>query len=229
MNAAPREYVTVLESIALTYADRVALVDGDRFITFNGMAYDLNDRAHRLTAAGVEAGDRIAMVAENSADYLVSLFAVLKCGAVPATIYASSGRRDLEYSIVSADPVLVLVDDATADNVREVLPSGMPWASVTRDFDVPTVRRDAEPTPELREPLYLICYSSGTTSRPEGDHAVAGKLVQCHRHVRRRVAPRRERHDRGGSSTGVDVRVGDNHDGHPPTWRHRRRAAARPS
>jgi long-chain acyl-CoA synthetase len=167
MNSAPREYVSVLESTAATHAKRVALVDGDRSVTFAEMAYELKDRSERLAKAGVESGDRIAIVAENSADYLISLFAVLRCGAVPATIYASSGRTDLEYSIVSADPVLVLVDDTTAEKVREVLPSGMPWVSVTGTFDVPRVRRDAEPTADLREPLYLICYSSGTTSRPK--------------------------------------------------------------
>ena len=166
-NAHPRDYMAVLESTAVTHADRVALIDGDRTMTYAELTHEARVRADRLRAAGVEPRDRIAVIAENSADYLISIFAILTCGAVPATIYPASGRDDLEYSILSADPVLVLVDDVTADRVREVLPAGMPWVSTTGDDVVPTVRRDAGPTPELREPLYLICYSSGTTSRPK--------------------------------------------------------------
>ncbi|MBB6627583.1 acyl--CoA ligase [Nocardioides sp. KIGAM211] len=167
MSAAPREYVASLEATAAKHADHVALIDGERRITFAQLVDELGDRAQTLTAAGVKAGDRIVLVAENSADYLISLFATLKAGAVPATVYPSSGRGDLEYSITSADPVLVMVDDATVDTVRDVLPDGVPWVRVDGGFDVPAVRHDAAPTPELREPLYLICYSSGTTSRPK--------------------------------------------------------------
>lgn len=163
-----REFVAALEVVAAQHGEATAIVDGDRHITFAALATEVENRCSQLTGAGLRTGDRVALVAENSADYLTSAFAVLKAGGVLVTIYPSSPPADLAFCIADADPVLVLVDEHTAAVVADALPETMPVVDVTGRFEVRNLRSDAAPSPEgLRAPLYLICYSSGTTSRPK--------------------------------------------------------------
>ncbi len=163
-----REVVAALEATAATRRHRTALIDGERRVSYQELVAEVGARASQLLEAGVRPGDRIALVAENSADFLSAAFAVLKAGAVLVTIYPSSGRDDLQESLSSADPVLVLVDEGTRDWVGAVIADGVPLVEISGDFELAPVRRSSGPNPTgLREPLYLICYSSGTTSRPK--------------------------------------------------------------
>src|ERR1019366_10468085 len=67
---------------AWVYRDRIAVVDGERRFTYA----ELNERAHRqasaLRALGVLPGDRVAVLAPNSAAALEAHFGVLMAGAV---------------------------------------------------------------------------------------------------------------------------------------------------
>jgi len=168
VNAIPREFVAAFELTAADHPERIALIDGDVQLSYGRMAAEVTSRATRLSEAGVRAGDRVALVAENSVDQLVCAFAILKGGAVLVTIYPSSGHDDLTDSLASADPVIVLADGQTVSKVRSAAPLGLPVAEISGDLRVDGVRLDAGPNPtDLREPPYLICYSSGTTARPK--------------------------------------------------------------
>jgi long-chain acyl-CoA synthetase len=173
-----RDFVEVLRQSVSRHADRTALIDGDREISYAQLWDAVNGRVDELRAAGFEAGQRVALVAENSADYLIAAFAVWRAGGVLATIYPSSGASDLEYCISSSDPVLVLTDQRCAEAVRGATPADIPTALIDAPFAIDTVRQDAAPNPSgLRAPIYLICYTSGTTSRPKAIMLSAGAVL----------------------------------------------------
>ncbi|MEU9329993.1 class I adenylate-forming enzyme family protein [Streptomyces canus] len=162
------DFVERLDRVASQHADSTAIIDGDRALTYAELTAGIGERAQQLADAGLRAGDRVALIAENSAYYLITAFAVWKAGGVLVTIYPASGVADLEYSIGDSDPVLVLVDEHTDDAVRQAVPADMALSMIDDRFSVERVRIDAKPNPEgLRAPIYLICYTSGTTSRPK--------------------------------------------------------------
>jgi acyl-CoA synthetase (AMP-forming)/AMP-acid ligase II len=75
-----------------TKGDRVALIDGDRRVSFEELAFAATGLAGRLREAGVGSGDRVAIVSENSAEYAITTLGTWMAGAAIATVYPPPGR-----------------------------------------------------------------------------------------------------------------------------------------
>ncbi|MEU9456097.1 class I adenylate-forming enzyme family protein [Streptomyces sp. NPDC048277] len=162
------DYLAELRRVAASQPTATAVIGDGRHLTYRELIEEVDRRADRLAQAGLRPGDRVALVAENSPEFLVSAHAVWTAGGVLATIYPSTGRADLRYTLRNADPALVLVDGGTAAPVSAA-EAELPTARIdTPDFAPSAVRTGTMPNPQgLREPVALICYSSGTTSRPK--------------------------------------------------------------
>lgn len=164
-----------LDAMLLSFArtarargDAPAVIDERRTLTYRDFLAETERQAHALRNAGVRSGDRVAIVAENSASFLTTVFSLWWVDAVPVTIYPSTSRDDLDVTVQDADPVLVFCDDTTEDLVRDAVGDRVPVARL--DGPAATLGRSAKArlTPEhLRSRVALICYSSGTTARPK--------------------------------------------------------------
>jgi long-chain acyl-CoA synthetase len=167
--ASRSDYLAELSHVASMRPDATALIDEGGHTSYRELIEMIGKRAARLASAGLQPGGRVALVAGNSSNFLATAFAVWAAGGVLATIYPSTGREDLRYTLANADPALVLADRSTAAAVHATAPDEVPVALIDdADFPVPAVRTGTRPNPAgLREPLFLICYSSGTTSRPK--------------------------------------------------------------
>ncbi len=71
-----------LEDAAKRFPDKTALVCGERRLRYAELEAESNRLAHGLIDLGVERGDRVAVYLDNSVEAVVSIFAVLKAGAV---------------------------------------------------------------------------------------------------------------------------------------------------
>lgn len=153
--------------VARRQADHAAIIDDGRTVTFGELQADIERRAAALVDAGLQPGDRVALVAESSAAFLATALAVWHARGVLVTIYPSSGPDDLRYALHSSDPVLIVAGAGTHARLDGAVAKGTPVTPV--DVLAPAkVRGDTVPNPaDLREPLSLICFSSGTTSRPK--------------------------------------------------------------
>lgn len=159
------EFFSALEAAA---PHHIALIDDRGELSYRDLVTAVDTRAAALREAGLQPGDRVALIAENSSAFLVTAFSVWKADAVLVTIYPSSGAAELAYSIESSDPALVLVDAHTRSAVLQAISDGRPVAVIDDGFDPPAVRADTIANPaDLRAPLRLICYTSGTTNRPK--------------------------------------------------------------
>lgn len=136
---------------------------------------ELDRRAGRLAAAfaerGVERGDIVAMMDQNSADYATVFFAALKLGAAFTGVNPSFTDRELEYQLGHAAPRLVVAGDAYRDHVQDLvgteqLPTvvsvGQLEAMIADHPDAAPTRSVAESAPAM------IVYTSGTESFPKG-------------------------------------------------------------
>lgn len=159
--------VAAVATVARRDPDHVAVIDSYRSVTYAELWVEVEDVAERLVRAGLRLGDRIALVAEGSADYLTTALGVWRAGGVLVTVYPSSGPGELEYAIRRSDPSLVIVGAGIdRDTVSRAAP-GTPVASLDL-HDLDRLRTDATGNPEgLRAPLHMICFSSGTTSTPK--------------------------------------------------------------
>ena len=72
----------LVEDAAVRHADTEALVDGAERLTFAQLATEVDRYARGFVAAGVEAGDRVAMWAPNCAEWMLAALGVLRAGGV---------------------------------------------------------------------------------------------------------------------------------------------------
>lgn len=71
-----------LEASADRFPDKVALIVGEYRYTYKALDEQANRLAHALVELGVRRGDRVAVYLENSAESVLSIFAILKAGGV---------------------------------------------------------------------------------------------------------------------------------------------------
>jgi amino acid adenylation domain-containing protein len=88
-----------LENSARRGANKVALICGDRRLTFGNVEQECNRLAHALQAHGVRRGDRVAIYLDNTVEAVLSIFAILKAGAVFLMINPTTKADKVVYTL----------------------------------------------------------------------------------------------------------------------------------
>lgn len=162
------DLIQEISQYADTNGEAIAIVDESRRVTYAQLSFEVEGRAHGLRKVGVVPGDRIAVVAENSAAYLIAILAIWTVDGVPMTIYSSTSEDDLRATLTDADPVLVYADDRTHGLVQAAAGDRIPVARLDLAESPTSLSTSAAQTPDhFRDELALVCYSSGTTARPK--------------------------------------------------------------
>ncbi|WP_370936038.1 class I adenylate-forming enzyme family protein [Amycolatopsis sp. cg13] len=164
------------------HGEREYLVTADRRITFAAHARQVASVACALREDyGIGKGDRVAIAAANSPEWVVAFWATVSLGAIAVGCNAWWSRRELEYALGHTRPSLVV-----ADAKRAALLDGVPVLTVEEDIPRLARRSDA-PLPscavEEDDPA-VILYTSGTTGRPKGavhTHRNLTSVIEFHR------------------------------------------------
>jgi len=83
--------------------DAEAMVCGARRLSFAQADERINRLAHHLQAAGVGAGDHVALYLYNSTEYLEGMLAAFKIRAVPVNVNYRYVEDELRYLLTDAD------------------------------------------------------------------------------------------------------------------------------
>ncbi|HTU66391.1 MAG TPA: AMP-binding protein [Steroidobacteraceae bacterium] len=165
-----------LAHVAARQPDSIALVDRDERLSYRKVTAAADAVARRLKAAGVSPQDRVALVFENSLQYVAALYAVFALRAVAVPLNATARQDDLDSWIQHSGATRVLVNEAHAAHIpardgREVLVLGgaagsagdRAWRELLADGgqgDFPGAPRGDD--------VALILYTSGTTGKAKG-------------------------------------------------------------
>ncbi len=170
---------------------RVALIDADRRLSFGDLDALSGQSAAALVAAGVSVGDRVAILARNSALFFEALIACAKLGAMLLPLNWRLAAPELAYILADAEPKVVIADDA----FRSLLDEAMGLARLrplvlstgAGDGKVPAYaawrgRHDAiRPAAPDANDAALLLYTSGTTGKPKGALVPHRALVEMRR------------------------------------------------
>lgn len=126
-----------------------------------------------LTELGVRPGDRVAMLATNSVDAIVGLFATAAVGGVAVPMNFRAKRRELTHLLSDSAARVLLVDSRYAELVEQSRPPSLETVLVLDGDDGwRSAAAAAAPQDELvpvdAEAAGVILYTSGTTSLPKG-------------------------------------------------------------
>jgi fatty-acyl-CoA synthase len=176
--------LSFLERGASAFRDKTAIVYGDQHYTYGEFAVRVNRLASALRVAGLEDGDRVAVLCPNIPPMLEAHFAVPLAGGVIVAINARLAADDVAWILAHSGARFLLIDS-------EFSPLVAPVRDRLADLRQIVTIVDTGPAPALPGPTYeaflaggqpghqtwrlasehdliAINYTSGTTGRPKG-------------------------------------------------------------
>ncbi|KAJ5531949.1 hypothetical protein N7494_008501 [Penicillium frequentans] len=122
-------------------------------------------------APGKLAGERVAFLAENSYDYVVTLLAIFASDAIALPLSPSFPVGELQYIMDNSQAKVLLATEKYADKASQVLKAGLeldPLFDVRRKIEVGAVAESVQLDSREQTSSGMMLYTSGTTNRPKG-------------------------------------------------------------
>jgi len=169
---APATVAQLFEEQVERTPQAVALVHGNRRLTYDSLNQRANLMAHHLIAAGAGPEVFIGICLDRSVEMMVALLAVLKAGAAYLPLDPAYPEARLEYMVSDARPLLIITGAAQRDR----LPKTARILQLDEFETGQALRRsphhnplDVERNSPLlpRHPAYIM-YTSGSTGKPKG-------------------------------------------------------------
>jgi long-chain acyl-CoA synthetase len=158
-------------------------------VTAAQFADDVARLAKGLVAAGIDVGDRVALMSRTRYEWTLADYAIWTAGAVTVPIYETSSPEQVGWILEDSGAVAVVVETATHAGavaaVRDRLPglrdvwqieSGALDELNRAGADVSDETLDARRASTDRTSLATIIYTSGTTGRPKGCELTHGNF-----------------------------------------------------
>ncbi len=168
----------MLERAAEREGQRCALVCGEQRLSYRQLLDAAAALAAGMAAAGVRAGDRVALLLGNRIEFVLTLFAAARLGAIAVPLSTREQTPGLSYMLQHCGAVL-LVHEA---ELAPILPPAAELPALKRRWQVGdgalavgcTAYADhvlGSPVPVAQvheQDTAVILYTSGTTGRPKG-------------------------------------------------------------
>jgi long-chain acyl-CoA synthetase len=189
----PGNLNTMLETTAIKYPEREAIVMGDVRLTYKELREKVEQISGNLqNSMCVKKGDRIALLLGNSIEFCLLVFACARIGAIVVPLNTRLKEKELSYMVDQSGARILFVDDeflSKVENMRDedsisnvqfyfLIGNEMPKRKDYLPFEILEQKTSAsEVYVSETDPLFIM-YTSGTTGLPKG--AVGSHLGAIH-------------------------------------------------
>jgi acyl-coenzyme A synthetase/AMP-(fatty) acid ligase len=154
----------------------IVAADDGRTLTYGQLRETTRQIAAYLSAKGIGAGDRIALLSNNSIEHLLVYFGVLAYGATVCTVHVEMNRNQLDNILPALKPRVVLCEDGLGlDGILRAVSApclalGTWDASLGDNFFAAVDRCEGSDatTAANAADAAVILFTSGTSARPKG-------------------------------------------------------------
>jgi amino acid adenylation domain-containing protein len=159
--------------------DAIAVVSGEKSLTYGELNARANQLAHYLRSCGVTAETGVALCCERSLELIVGMLGIVKAGGAYVPLDASYPRERLRWMLEDANVAVLL----TAQGKDKELPEGA-YLRLRLDEDWERIAEKSRENPVAVSGagnLAYIIYTSGSTGEPKGvavEHRGIVRLVR---------------------------------------------------
>lgn len=160
--------------------DQTCMVHGERRLSYGDFTRTVWGAAGVLRDEhGLRGGDRVAILAMNSPDWLISVFGATSQGAIAVGMNGWWAPEEIEYGLNDSGSRFLVVDErlwprvaglaGKLPHLEKIFYVGANPPPGTVPFSELLVQSDQEPTEPIDEGQpFVLLYTSGTTGRPKG-------------------------------------------------------------
>ncbi len=194
-----QNFYEVMEANAKNAPKKTAIFVDDRKVTYVKLKQNIDTFARFLEFSGIRSGDRVAMIVGNSEEFVVSLFAITKIGAIAVPLNTFLKKEEFEYILNDCDARMLISSASFANETKNLLDSTkiekIVWTDKydnldERNYSFTEIDASLETHERLEkrpllDDLACIVYTSGTTGKPKGamlsyrnffSNAIAGSI-----------------------------------------------------
>jgi long-chain acyl-CoA synthetase len=178
---------------------KTAIFIDDRKVTYVKLKQNIDTFARFLEFSGIRSGDRVAMIVGNSEEFVVSLFAITKIGAIAVPLNTFLKKEEFEYILNDCGARMLISSASFANETKNLLDTTkiekIVWTDKyqhldERNYSFTEIDANLEIHERLAkrpllDDLACIVYTSGTTGKPKGamlsyrnffSNAIAGSI-----------------------------------------------------
>lgn len=161
-----------VDAMVREHGGEIAIKDGaDNTLTYSQMAERVNSIATSLVAALAVDGAKVAVFQEPTSDWICSLLAIFRVGAVYVPLDLRTPLPRLATIVQKCRPRTILAHGATVNNTPAL---EAPNATIIDISSLPTSDSKAMPNRAIASSPAVIIFTSGSTGTPKGiviDHS----------------------------------------------------------
>lgn len=194
-----RTVAEALEARVAEDPDRVFLVSGDQRLTYGQVDHQARALAAGLQQLGIEAGDRVALDLPNWSEFVVSMFAAAKLGAVIVPLNPRYTLPELQYMLRHSEAAAVVsAEDFGGTDYLELFegfltslpelqylvtvgPADLWYDDRIYQFEdllSSGEGRELVPAESSPDDVFAILYTSGTMGKPKGVSLTHASLLE---------------------------------------------------
>lgn len=201
------------ESVA-KYPDSEAMTFYGHKTSYKELAAAVNAFASALQQAGVQKGDRVAIMLPNSPHFVISYYGILTAGGIVTQVNPMLVERELQYILEDSEAKAIVVLDSVYPRVKAVQaetnvetvvvvslqPSNVGFAT-DRTFESFLKEGQGRPVEavaiDAAEDIAILQYTGGTTGRSKGamltHRNLLANVVQSHEFFKHEFRPGEDR------------------------------------
>jgi long-chain acyl-CoA synthetase len=131
----------ILKTAAVTHPSRDCIIHKNQKITFSELERSTSQVAISLQEQGIQRGDRVGIIMENTPGFVTSFFSILKAGGVVVAINPNYKIPEIEYIVEDSD-IKVLIVGSSKESLSHALRQIKSANLVLKVNDLPIIFND---------------------------------------------------------------------------------------